>query len=62
MAIQNCLTRTLGIEHPILLAPMDIVAAVIVGEGSALIDDIPGAGEIVERVVAEAERLLFRSR
>jgi nitronate monooxygenase len=26
MAIQNRLTRTLGIEHPILLAPMDIIS------------------------------------
>ena len=26
MTIQNRLTRTLGIEHPILLAPMDIVS------------------------------------
>ena len=26
MAIQNRLTRTLGIEHPVLLAPMDVVA------------------------------------
>ena len=38
------------------------VAAVIAGEGSALIQDIPPAGEIVERVVDEAERLMFRSR
>jgi len=34
------------------------VAAVIVGEACALIHDILPAGEIVERVVAEAERLL----
>ena len=26
MAIQNRLTQTLGIEHPVLLAPMDIVS------------------------------------
>ena len=38
------------------------VAGVIAGEGSALIQDIPPAGEIVERVIAEAERLIFRSR
>jgi len=36
------------------------VAAVIAGESSALIRDIPPAGEIVERVVAEAERLTRR--
>ena len=36
------------------------VAAVIAGEASALIDDIPPAREIVERIVAEAERLMFR--
>jgi nitronate monooxygenase len=34
------------------------IAAVIAGESCALIHDIPSAGEIVERVVAEAERLL----
>jgi nitronate monooxygenase len=34
------------------------VAAVIAGEGSALIRDIPQAGEIVERAAAEAERLI----
>jgi nitronate monooxygenase len=34
------------------------VAAVIVGEACALIEDIPTAGEIVERIVAQAERLL----
>ena len=34
------------------------VAAVIAGEACALIHDIPSAGEIVERVVAQAERLL----
>jgi nitronate monooxygenase len=38
------------------------VAGVIAGEGSALIHDIPPAGEIVERIVAEAERLMFRGR
>jgi nitronate monooxygenase len=26
MALQNRLTQTLGIEHPVLLAPMDIVS------------------------------------
>jgi nitronate monooxygenase len=34
------------------------VAAVIVGEACALIDDIPTAGEIVRRIMAQAERLL----
>jgi nitronate monooxygenase len=34
------------------------VAAVIAGEACALIRDILPAGEIVERVMAEAERLL----
>jgi nitronate monooxygenase len=38
------------------------VAAVIAGEASALIDDISPAPEIVERIAAEAERLMFRSR
>lgn len=36
------------------------VAAVIAGEASALIHDIPPAAEIVQRVVAEAERLMGR--
>jgi nitronate monooxygenase len=34
------------------------VAGVIAGEACALIHDIPRAGEIVKRIVAEAERLL----
>jgi nitronate monooxygenase len=34
------------------------MAGVIAGEACALIHDIPPAGEIVERIVAEAERLL----
>lgn len=38
------------------------VAAVIAGEASALINDIPAAGEIVRRIVAEAERLLASHR
>jgi nitronate monooxygenase len=38
------------------------VAAVIAGEACALIHDIPPAGEIVERVVADAERLLAPRR
>ncbi len=38
------------------------VAAVIAGEASALINDIPPAREIVERIVAEAERLMLHSR
>jgi nitronate monooxygenase len=35
-------------------------AAVIAGEAAALVRDIPPAGEIVERVVAEAERAIAR--
>jgi nitronate monooxygenase len=44
------------------------VAGVIAGEACALIHDVPPAGEIVERIVAEADRLLrsalltFRSK
>lgn len=34
------------------------VAGVIAGESCALIHDIPPAGEIVERIIAEAERLI----
>jgi nitronate monooxygenase len=36
------------------------VAAVIAGEAAGLIHDLPSAGEVVERVVREAEALLFR--
>jgi nitronate monooxygenase len=36
------------------------IAAVIAGEACALIHDIPSAGDIVERIVHEAERLLPR--
>ena len=38
------------------------VAAVIAGEASALIHDIPTAGEIVQRIVVDTERLLLRHR
>jgi nitronate monooxygenase len=34
------------------------VAGVIAGEACALIHDIPQAGEIVKRIIGEAERLL----
>jgi len=34
------------------------IAGVIAGEASALIHDIPQAGEIVRRIIGEAERLL----
>ena len=36
------------------------IAAVIAGEAAALIHDIPPAGEVVERIVAEAEAALAR--
>jgi nitronate monooxygenase len=36
------------------------IAAVIAGEASALIHDIPPAGDIVQRIVAEAEALVER--
>jgi len=38
------------------------VAGVIAGEACALIHDIPPAGEIVERIVAHAERLIAQHR
>jgi nitronate monooxygenase len=34
------------------------IAAVIAGEAAGLIDDLPSVGEIVERVVREAEAVL----
>ena len=64
MALKTTLTDRLGIRHPVLLAPMDLVAgdfdvaAVIPGEAVGLIDDPPPAAVIVERVVSEAARLL----
>ena len=36
------------------------IAGVIAGEACALIHDIPPAGEIVERIIKEAEQLLAR--
>ena len=60
MAIQNRLTRTLGIEHPVLLAPMDIVAggrlaaAVSHAGGLGLIGGGYGDGGWVEREWASA--------
>jgi nitronate monooxygenase len=41
MAIQNRLTRTLGIEHPILLAPMDIISG---GKLAAAVSHAGGFG------------------
>jgi len=38
------------------------IAAVIAGEAAGLIHDIPPAGEIVARVIAEAEAVIRRSR
>lgn len=55
MTIQNRLTQTLGIEHPILLAPMDIVsggrlaAAVSHAGGLGLIGGGYGDGEWIDR-------------
>lgn len=43
MAIQNRLTQTLGIDHPILLAPMDIVSG---GGLSAAVSNAGGLGLI----------------
>lgn len=36
------------------------IAAVIAGEAAGLVRDVPSAGTIVQRIVAEAERLLVR--
>ena len=41
MAIRNRLTRTLGIEHPVLLAPMDIVSG---GRLAAAVSQAGGLG------------------
>jgi len=55
MAIRNRLTGTLGIEHPVLLAPMDIVsggrlAAAVSHEGGlGLIGGGYGDGDWIER-------------
>src|SRR5271163_4870360 len=55
MAIGNRLTQTLGIEHPVLLAPMDIVsggrlaAAVSQAGGLGLLGGGYGDGDWIER-------------
>jgi nitronate monooxygenase len=60
MAIQNRLTQALGIEHPVLLAPMDIVsggrlaAAVSQAGGLGLIGGGYGDGAWIEREHASA--------
>ena len=60
MAIQNRLTRILGIERPILLAPMDIIAggklaaAVSHAGGLGLLGGGYGSGEWIEREWANA--------
>jgi nitronate monooxygenase len=60
MAIQNRLTQALGIEHPVLLAPMDIVsggtlaAAVSQAGGLGLIGGGYGDGGWIEREYASA--------
>jgi nitronate monooxygenase len=38
------------------------IAAVIAGEGVGLIHDVPPAGEIVGRIVAEAEQIIAGRR
>jgi nitronate monooxygenase len=38
------------------------VAAVIAGEAVGLIHDIPPAGEIVERIVSEADQIMLGRR
>src|SRR5271170_3292706 len=43
MAIHNRLTQTLGIEHPILLAPMDIISG---GKLAAAVSQAGGLGMI----------------
>lgn len=60
MAIHNRLTQTLGIEHPVLLAPMDIVsggrlaAAVSHAGGLGMLGGGYGDGDWVEREWARA--------
>jgi nitronate monooxygenase len=49
----------IGQDYAAAREPGDLdIAGVIAGEACALIHDIPQAGEIVQRIVAEAERLL----
>jgi nitronate monooxygenase len=60
MAIQNRLTKTLGIEHPVLLAPMDVVsggrlaAAVSNAGGLGLLGGGYGEGKWINREWAQA--------
>ena len=51
--IETAFTRLVGIEHPVVCA----VAAGGFGDGG-LVDEVLPAGEIVRRVVAEAEQIL----
>jgi nitronate monooxygenase len=60
MAIQNRLTRTLGIEHPVLLAPMDTIsggrlaAAVSHAGGLGILGGGYGDGDWLDREWAQA--------
>jgi nitronate monooxygenase len=60
MSIRNRLTQTLGIEHPVLLAPMDVVsggklaAAVSHAGGLGLLGGGYGEGDWIEREWARA--------
>ena len=66
MTIHNRLTRTLGIKHPILLAPMDVVsggrlaAAVSNAGGLGLLGGGYGDGDWIEPVVTETGSQLLR--
>jgi NAD(P)H-dependent flavin oxidoreductase YrpB (nitropropane dioxygenase family) len=71
------LTEMFGFEHPILCAPMGIVAGgklaaavtgagglglILTGEAIGLIREISPAAEIVRRMASEAEELLGRAQ
>jgi hypothetical protein len=58
MSITTPVTDLLGINHPILLAPM--YGQLHLRGAVGLIHDIPSARELIERVVHEASALLTR--
>jgi NAD(P)H-dependent flavin oxidoreductase YrpB (nitropropane dioxygenase family) len=60
--IETALTRLLGIQNPILLAPMGSAAggklAAAVTESVDLVRDIPSAHDVMERIVDQAAAVL----
>jgi nitronate monooxygenase len=59
--LQNA--KTVAAEYAAAKAAGDFdIAAVIAGEAVGLVHDIPKAAEIVDRIVSQAEQILFGRR